>query len=42
MEGVDEWRDQVWALLDSFAEPFAVLLVLLAFTLGMLSIRALG
>jgi hypothetical protein len=42
MAEVDQWRESVLTLLSSYTEPVSVLLVVLAFSLGMLSIRALG
>lgn len=35
----DVWRDDVLALLDAFSEPVAVLLVLVAFVLGLGTVR---
>lgn len=41
MAEVDEWRSQVLELLTSWQEPMQVLFVLVAFSLGLFSVRAI-
>lgn len=37
---VDQWRVDVYTLAESFAEPIAVLLLVVAFVLGLMTVRA--
>lgn len=38
----DVWREELLTLVESFADPLAVLMVLAAFVLGLMSVRAVA
>lgn len=38
----EQWRSDLWELVSGLSEPFQVLLLLAAFSLGLFSIRAVA